>query len=623
MSRFEIRRLLTVAFTASLSLVSFVNCTPSFSTLAPDKSITQSARRLASGPGSFVATAQSLFDPLVFNWQFYLNANPDLRPAGIVDENSARSHWQNYGLDEGRASAPNFSVREYLALNGDLVAAFGSNYSAAVDHYVQYGHNEGRTAISSCPGNYYVLSGANCVLQPGLFDLGLSVTTTYQGYEKTVFTMPLTSPLAMTGLIGTLSTNTSGTNPSETLFIYGYVPSGQCVPNGSHYYDDWSFFGQMPGAVVIGSFILKNLGGGAMTSSANIDFPAPLTASGCFFFVMDGGPSLGGSAPINSIANVSSLFLKYASSAGDSRPYPIGAGDEFCFGMPNGCQMASPSQGVVFAASTQIPTAGTMIALYGNVSHGAISVPAGPWSSRDYFYVDRGCQAFSPGNHGPGNYFDTIPANAVGLADVPLSGQGVNLQQTVNQPLNVPVNAGDCLVHLVQVNGAGQVDAENQVHALIQTGTGMAVQPPPPAPTPEPTPVPTPDPLQKTPVYRFYNPQTVEHFYTLNYQEGVQNAFSPEGVGFNVVSSSIPGTHLLYRCLIGYAGKHLVSSDPNCEGLSREGTYGAVYDTQVSGAVPLWRVQGPNNFDFLATTNPSEGAAIGYSPQGVLGYVIP
>lgn len=413
--------------------------------------------------------AQGIFDPLVFDWQFYLDVNADLRPAGLVDEGGAQWHWQSYGRTEGRRSAPGFYSREYLARYADLRAAFGAtNYPAAADHFVTYGHNEGRIAVTTCPSGY-VLSNARCVLPAGTMSLAAAVTTTYQGFMKTVYSFPLpANARSMTGLRGSLSILTAGTNPSETLFVIGHVPSGACLANGSQYTSYDALFAAMPGAAITSAFILKSLGGGANTIPADINFPSPIHIRGCVFVIMDGGPSLGYTAPIQSIENISSLKLKFATTATSPAPYIVGSGDEFCFGMTWGCQLHSPSQGVSFASATRIPRAGRLVSLYGNISEGAISAPAGAWSARNAYYIDRGCSGLAPGLHGPGNYFAAIPANATMLHDFTMSGSGMSLQRTLSLPKNVTVSAGDCLVHLVKVNGTGQVDAENQVRALIQ-----------------------------------------------------------------------------------------------------------------------------------------------------------
>lgn len=77
----------------------------------------------------------------VFNKAYYLKINPDVKKAGI----EPTAHWLKNGIKEGRKSAPNFHVAEYLANYGDLRRAFGSKgYALAIKHYYNNGIAEGR-----------------------------------------------------------------------------------------------------------------------------------------------------------------------------------------------------------------------------------------------------------------------------------------------------------------------------------------------------------------------------------------------------------------------------------------------------------------------------------------------
>ena len=117
----------------------------------------------------------------------------------------------------------------------------------------------------------------------------------------------------------------------------------------------------------------------------------------------------------------------------------------------------------------------------------------------------------------------------------------------------------DCIVHLITINGAGAVDAEGQVHALI-------------LPAPQvPTQLSNPG-YATAPMYRFYNASTGEHFFTASQAEGVAAGFSAEGVAFNFITATgNPGTSTIYRCYNG--SKHFISLDPACEGATVESTY--------------------------------------------------
>lgn len=88
-----------------------------------------------------------LVDPSVFNAQYYLDSNPDLKEAlGADSRHMASSHWRVYGINEGRRASPKFSAKIYLERYSDLRQAFGAtNYLAATEHYVRIGRFEGRS----------------------------------------------------------------------------------------------------------------------------------------------------------------------------------------------------------------------------------------------------------------------------------------------------------------------------------------------------------------------------------------------------------------------------------------------------------------------------------------------
>jgi hypothetical protein len=85
--------------------------------------------------------------PAVFDWQYYLDRNPDLRAAGITTEVAAQDHWLRYRIREGRQGCATFWSVDYLDLYPDLRAAFDSDYFAALRHYVDYGRGEGRRGV--------------------------------------------------------------------------------------------------------------------------------------------------------------------------------------------------------------------------------------------------------------------------------------------------------------------------------------------------------------------------------------------------------------------------------------------------------------------------------------------
>ena len=307
----------------------------------------------------------------------------------------------------------------------------------------------------------------------------------------------------------------------------------------------------------------------------------------------------------------STINLLYDSQSA-STAYQIGPGDEFCVGTPSGCELATTSRNATFASSTLIPQSGTILALYGDVSAGDLAAGSGKWDTVHAFYVNPGCTQFgTPPNgfayYGPGNYFASIPANSVNLLTTIVAGSLRDLQTLVDQPLYVYVNQGDCLVHLITVNALSAVDAETQIHALIQPGASLLQPPPNPGYTTQP-------------MYRFYNPTTSEHFFTATLQEGLHApSFRYEGIGFNFLAGAgMPGTIPIYRCYNG--SKHFISLDPNCEGTRLEGTYGSLYSNEVAGTRPIYRTYNFQLGDHLETPNINESFANTYSLEFILGY---
>jgi len=103
---------------------------------------------------STASYATNIYDPKVFNWRFYLDANPDLMAKGLLTEADAQTHWSVNGINEGRQAVASFHSKQYLDKYADVAAAYGSkNYAAAISHYLQYGYNEGRIGYFQQGGN--------------------------------------------------------------------------------------------------------------------------------------------------------------------------------------------------------------------------------------------------------------------------------------------------------------------------------------------------------------------------------------------------------------------------------------------------------------------------------------
>ena len=93
-----------------------------------------------SGSSSTTSSTSSLSDFQALN---YIASNIDLISAFGTDLESAKSHYTNYGISEGRP-VDNFDEWGYLASNIDLIGVFGSDTTEAVRHFISYGKSEGR-----------------------------------------------------------------------------------------------------------------------------------------------------------------------------------------------------------------------------------------------------------------------------------------------------------------------------------------------------------------------------------------------------------------------------------------------------------------------------------------------
>ncbi len=82
---------------------------------------------------------------LVYDMNYYLAANPDVKNAYGTDENAVLAHFVNFGMKEGRQAEVAFNVYAYKAKYGDLTAAFGENLESYYYHYINNGYNEGRS----------------------------------------------------------------------------------------------------------------------------------------------------------------------------------------------------------------------------------------------------------------------------------------------------------------------------------------------------------------------------------------------------------------------------------------------------------------------------------------------
>ncbi len=89
-------------------------------------------------PGRFAKKKQAVIDSGLFDPDYYLSKNPDVKDAGV----DPLEHFLNFGGLEGRDPSPDFDSSWYLDNNADVKAA-GIN---PLLHFVIFGKEEGRAA---------------------------------------------------------------------------------------------------------------------------------------------------------------------------------------------------------------------------------------------------------------------------------------------------------------------------------------------------------------------------------------------------------------------------------------------------------------------------------------------
>ena len=100
----------------------------------------------------------------IFNAAYYAAYNPDLVAVYGNDERALLSHFENFGMAEGRRGSAEFDVVFYINTNPDLVAVFGADLKSYYLHYMNSGKAEGRRGCAEAGINPMVdLTNADSV----------------------------------------------------------------------------------------------------------------------------------------------------------------------------------------------------------------------------------------------------------------------------------------------------------------------------------------------------------------------------------------------------------------------------------------------------------------------------
>ena len=100
-------------------------------------------------------TIKKGYSRFIFDKDYYLERNPDLRTSVGTDYDALYNHFINNGLAEGRISSPVFNVKDYRELNPDLDKAFKDDLTKYLDHFENNGIEEGRIASMDFSVGYY------------------------------------------------------------------------------------------------------------------------------------------------------------------------------------------------------------------------------------------------------------------------------------------------------------------------------------------------------------------------------------------------------------------------------------------------------------------------------------
>ncbi len=94
----------------------------------------------------------------VYDYNYYIAHNPDVRQACESDQTKTLQHFVRHGMDEGRiakdydinsekGSQHEFNVYAYKSRYSDLRAAYGNDLKQYYLHYIRHGKAEGRTSV--------------------------------------------------------------------------------------------------------------------------------------------------------------------------------------------------------------------------------------------------------------------------------------------------------------------------------------------------------------------------------------------------------------------------------------------------------------------------------------------
>ncbi|KAJ6535524.1 hypothetical protein B0H19DRAFT_963544 [Mycena capillaripes] len=142
------------------------------------------------------------------------------------------------------------------------------------------------------------------------------------------------------------------------------------------------------------------------------------------------------------------------------------------------------------------------------------------------------------------------------------------------------------------------------------------------------------DPSKAVPVYRDFNDNIGDHFYTTNsseYSSANGGGYFGEGPRFAVFPTAQASTVQLIRLWNGGVGDHFFTTDTGeASNAAASGGYVRedlapmfIYPTQVCASVPLYRSYSADKTDHFYSTSATERDGMtGYNFEGIAGYVL-
>ena len=107
----------------------------------------------------------------VYDYQYYIKNNSDIKKAYGDDDLAVLQHFINSGMVEGRQGKVEFNVRTYKNRYADLRKAYGNNLRKYYLHYIEHGKKEGRTG-----------KGTSSVINPITVYNGMDYSPVYDYY---------------------------------------------------------------------------------------------------------------------------------------------------------------------------------------------------------------------------------------------------------------------------------------------------------------------------------------------------------------------------------------------------------------------------------------------------------